>query len=246
MEKMKTLAIVTAGGHGLRLPGEVRKQFRLLGGKPLLAWAVEPFLNLGCVEEIIVTLPAAELEQFPKLLDIYFPARPPHLPIRCCAGGAQRQDSVFAALKLSSQDHKLAIIHDGVRPFVSSKLIRELLALTWEYGAAVPGAPVKNTIKTIRDDIIGHTIRRDILLQVYTPQVFDYNIIQKCYHRAMTEGYYSTDDAALLEHYGYSVHYLTDDSFNLKITDEFDLYLAEQALAYDQRSRKEQSCEAAD
>ena len=228
---MKIAAVITAGGMGLRLPGEVKKQFRLLEGKPLLVWAMEPFIQVSEISEIVVALPAAEMECFTSECKNFFP-QDTLARIKFCTGGAHRQDSVFNALKMCSPESNLAIIHDGVRPFISIKLIEDLIALTKEYGAAIPGAPVKHTIKTTKEDIIDHTIRRDILLQVYTPQVYDYNILMKCFHRAMTEGYYSTDDAALLEHYGYSVHFLTDSSFNLKITDEFDFFLAEQIIKY--------------
>jgi 2-C-methyl-D-erythritol 4-phosphate cytidylyltransferase len=231
MENMKTVAIITAGGLGLRLPGDVKKQFRLLDGKPLLVRAMEPFLARADISDVIVTLPAAELDYFQGVAADYF--APQATPVlHFCEGGQQRQDSVFAAVKLCPSDTELLIIHDGVRPFVSTRVLDELLTMTREFGAAVPGAPVKHTIKTIKNNIIDHTIRRDILLQVYTPQVFSFNIIVKSYYRAMMEEHYSTDDAALLEHYGYSVHYVNDSSFNLKITDEYDFFLAEQVLKH--------------
>ncbi|MFO7659309.1 MAG: 2-C-methyl-D-erythritol 4-phosphate cytidylyltransferase, partial [Candidatus Cloacimonadaceae bacterium] len=185
MEKMKIAAVITAGGMGLRLPGEVKKQFRLLAGKPLLIRAIEPFAGIGEIEEIVIALPEQEIDSFQSVCSDYFSDQI-MAQMKFCTGGQLRQDSVFKALKLCAPDAKLAIVHDGVRPFVTKKLINDLINLTKEYGAAIPGAPVKNTIKTIKEDIVDHTIRRDILLQVYTPQVFDYNILMKCYHRAMT------------------------------------------------------------
>lgn len=238
MEKMKTIAIITAGGLGLRLPGDVKKQFRMLNGKPLLVRAIEPFTLFEGLSEIIVTLPKNDIDYFRTIAADYLTLDNPECPIRFCEGGMQRQDSVFNALRLCPSDTRFVIIHDGVRPFVSEKVLAELLSITREYGAAVPGAPVKNTIKTVKDDIIDHTIRRDILLQVYTPQVFHYEILMKCYHRAMNEEYYSTDDAALFEHYGYSVHYMIDSSYNLKVTDAFDFFLAEQIIKYNEDGKK--------
>jgi len=231
MENMKIAAVVTAGGRGLRLPGEVKKQFRLLNGKPLLLWSLETILKVNEISEIIIAVPADDLDYCKAMCTAAF-SQQELSRMQFCEGGQHRQDSVHNALKKCSSDTKLVIVHDGVRPFVTTGLVEELLNLTREFGAAIPGAPVKNTIKTIKEDIVDHTIRRDILLQVYTPQVFDYNILMKCFHRAMTEGYYATDDAALLEHYGYSVHYLADSSFNLKITDELDFFMAEQFIKY--------------
>jgi len=231
MEDMKIATVITAGGMGLRLPGDVKKQFRLLNGKPLLIWSLELLAKVSGIGEIVVALPSKDIDYFTRVCSDYFP-EDTLSHFKFCEGGQQRQESVFNALKLCPPDSKLAIIHDGVRPFITVRLIEELIKMTKEYGAAIPGAPVRNTIKTTKEDIIDHTIRRDILLQVYTPQVFDYNILMKCYHKAMIESYFTTDDAALLEHYGYSVHYLIDSSFNLKITDEFDFFLAEQVIRY--------------
>lgn len=214
----------------MRLPGEVKKQYRMLAGKPLLVRTIEPFLEISGISEIIVSLPEEDMDYFRSLAQEYLKPAASSPVIRYCEGGSQRQDSVFNALKQCPTDTKRVLVHDGVRPFVSPDKIKALLELCAEYGAAIPGAPVKNTIKTIKEDIVDHTIKRDILIQVYTPQVFDYNILMKCFHRAMLEEYYATDDAALLEHYGYSVHYLTDASHNLKVTDEFDFWLAEQLL----------------
>jgi 2-C-methyl-D-erythritol 4-phosphate cytidylyltransferase len=236
MEKVKTTAIITAGGRGLRLPGEVKKQFRLLGGKPLLTRTLEPFLHYPDIDSIIITLPFDELAHFQNLINDTFPAAADRQKITLCEGGAQRQDSVFNALKLCESDTKFVIIHDGVRPFVTEQLISEVMKMAREYGAAIPAAPVKNTIKTIKDDVVDHTIRRDILIQVYTPQVFHYEILMKCYHRAKKEEYYSTDDAAILEHYGYSIHFYYDNSFNLKITDELDFFMAEQIIKHNENS----------
>jgi 2-C-methyl-D-erythritol 4-phosphate cytidylyltransferase len=232
METMKTVAIITAGGLGLRLPGEVKKQFRLLDGKPLLIRAIKPFIQIGGISELIITLPKDDIPAFEEMAAQYLSYDKSVCSLTYCEGGEQRQDSVFNALQMCPNDTELVIIHDGVRPFVTLSNLQTLIDMTREFGAAIPGAPVKNTIKTIKDDIIDHTIRRDILLQIYTPQVFHYNIIMKCYHRAMKEEYYSTDDAALLEHYGYSVHYLIDNTQNLKVTDEFDFFLAEQILKF--------------
>ncbi len=229
---MKIVAIVTAGGMGLRLPGEVKKQFRTLDGKPLLIHSLEPFIHHKKISEVIVTLPIEDIDSFKALSAEYLSAKGRKKALNFCIGGLKRQDSVYEALKICPADTDIVLIHDGVRPFVTTMLIDELLSLAHDFGAAIPAAPVKNTIKTVNGKIIDHTLRRDKLLKAFTPQVFGYPLIMKCYQRAMTEGYYSTDDASLLEHYGYSVHYLHDSSPNLKITDEFDLFMAEQIIRY--------------
>lgn len=227
---MKIVAIITAGGMGLRLPGKVKKQFRLLDGTPILIHTLKPFLSHKAISEIIITLPQDEMQEFQATINKYIAAREITKPIAFCAGGLKRQDSVYEALKICPVDTDIVLIHDGVRPFVTENLIDALLDMVYDFGAAIPTAPVTNTIKTINGKTIDHTLKREKLLQAYTPQAFGFPLILKCYQKAMTERYYSTDDASLLEHYGYSVHYLQDDSHNLKITDEFDLLVAEQII----------------
>jgi 2-C-methyl-D-erythritol 4-phosphate cytidylyltransferase len=243
---MKTVAIITAGGMGLRLPGEVKKQFRMLNGKPLLIHTLEPFLKHPDINKVIVTLPVEDIDHFKALTAEFIKTKGRKKTLTFCIGGLQRQDSVYEALKICPANTEIVLIHDGVRPFVTAKLINELLSLALDFGAAIPAAPVKNTIKTVNGKLIDHTLRRDKLLKAFTPQVFGFPLIMKCYQRAMTEGYYSTDDAAILEHYGYSVHYLNDSSQNLKITDEFDFFLAEQIIRFnainnDLRNNNEQT-----
>ncbi|MBM4399408.1 MAG: 2-C-methyl-D-erythritol 4-phosphate cytidylyltransferase [Candidatus Cloacimonetes bacterium] len=232
METMKIAAIITAGGMGLRLPGKVKKQFRLLAGKPLLVHTLQTFVLHPFLKEIIIVLPENDMESFRCVMDEYYPDIEEKHIVRYVSGGAQRQDSVYNALQACSADTDIVLIHDGVRPFVTKKIIDDLIALAKETSAAIPTAPVKNTIKTISGDIIDHTLRRDILLKAFTPQVFNYQLLMKCYNKAMKEHYYSTDDAALLEHYGYKVFYLNDSSHNIKITDEFDFFVAENLINF--------------
>ncbi len=231
MEDVKIVAIVTAGGIGARLPGEVKKQFRLLDGKPILIRALEPFLSRTDISKVVVTLPAADLDTFPETVTTFFPTGVAS-KLDFCAGGEKRQDSVFNAIQICPPDADFLIIHDGVRPFVQEELLNKLILLAREYGASVPGALVKHTIKSFKDDVIEQTLNRENLLQIYTPQVFNFNLIVKYYFRAMLEEFYTTDDSAIAEHYGHSVHFLIDNSFNLKVTDEFDLFLAEQVIRY--------------
>jgi 2-C-methyl-D-erythritol 4-phosphate cytidylyltransferase len=232
METLKLSAVITAGGMGLRLPGNVKKQFRELAGKPILFRSLEPFATHPKIREIIITLPSDDMESYPPLIDAFLNSLDTTCTVQYRAGGLQRQSSVFNGLEACAQDTDIVLIHDGVRPFVTHELINELVALTQKYGAAIPTAPLKDTIKTTNGDIIDHTLRRDILVRAFTPQVFSYSLLMKCYKRAMTDKYYSTDDSALLEHYGYQVHYINDTSYNLKITDELDFLVAEQILKY--------------
>jgi 2-C-methyl-D-erythritol 4-phosphate cytidylyltransferase len=237
MEKVKVTAIVTAGGKGIRLQGEVKKQFRIIAGKPLIIHTLQHFFQHPMILDIIVTLPEEDIERFTNLAMEYFPGARQLSRLNICQGGVHRQDSIYNALQICAKDTGIVLIHDAVRPFITEQLITTLIKKAMEFGAVIPTAAIKNTIKVINGDTIDHTLRRDKLIQVYTPQVFDFELIMKCYTKAMTSGYYSTDDAALLEHYGFGVHVLSTTAPNIKITDEFDFFIAEQLFKDDNIQR---------
>jgi 2-C-methyl-D-erythritol 4-phosphate cytidylyltransferase len=141
-------------------------------------------------------------------------------------GGLERQDSVFGALQQCPEDTALVFIHDAVRPFISIELIEVLHKIALKEKAVVPAARLKNTIKQVSGDYLDHTLVRDRLVQVFTPQVFDFKLIRDSYIKAYNDGYISTDDAALAEHFGQKVRYHLTGDLNIKITDEWDLTLA--------------------
>lgn len=236
MEKVKAVAIVTAGGKGSRLPGDIKKQFRMIAGKPLIIHTIGHFLSHPDISELIVTLPAEDREYFAELVSRYFPAAS-GTNIQICEGGAERQDSVYQALQLCREDTDIVLIHDAVRPFIAADLITELIAKAQEHGAVIPVSDVTNTIKVVAGNQIDHTLKRNELVQVYTPQVFAYRLLKKCYDQAMSERYYSTDDAALLEHYQKAVFVHRTTAVNIKITDEFDFFVAQQLLSDDNYHR---------
>lgn len=227
MDALNT-AIVTAAGSGLRMGGTVKKQFLELGGIPILAHTLDKFFNSSYISNIIVTAPEEDLEFTRELIERYFEdAAKPWLVI---PGGIERQDSIFGALQNCPPETDLVFIHDAVRPFITEDLLRELHDTALKHKAAIPVARLKNTIKSIQGECVDRTIPRDNLVQVFTPQVFQYKLIMAAYDKAYREGYVSTDDSALVEHYGGKVHYQFCSGLNLKITDELDLFFARQII----------------
>ncbi len=217
-------AIITGAGSGIRMGGEIKKQYRLLDGIPILIRSLDPFFASGLISSIIVTAPEEDVDYCTNLIKQYFePATKPFLVI---AGGLERQDSVFGALQHCPEETALVFIHDAVRPFISLELIEELRDLAIEAKAVVPAARLKNTIKQVSGEYLENTLVRDRLVQVFTPQVFDFKLLKDSYETAYRDGYISTDDAALVEHFGAKVRYHLTNDMNLKITDEWDLTLA--------------------
>ncbi len=229
---MKIIAIITAGGSGKRLPGKVKKQFLLLDNLPLLYRSIIPFYEIDKIDKILISLPKEEFEAEKISIAKFFDKK----DFKFVVGGKERQDSILNALEACDKDTDLVLIHDGVRPLIKKDTILNLIDLATKYHAAIPVSPVKNTIKMIADGFVEKTIPRNNLVNVFTPQVFNYQIIMSFYEKAKAENIYFTDDAGLCEYYGQKIKCYVDDAENIKITDKFDLKIAEQI--FNQRKKE--------
>jgi 2-C-methyl-D-erythritol 4-phosphate cytidylyltransferase len=227
MDTMNT-AIITAAGRGMRMGGAIRKQFLELGGIPILIRTLDKFINSRYIDNVIITAPEDQVTYCQDLVHRFFEAS--EKPWLVIAGGIERQDSVFGALQRCPSTVEYVFIHDAVRPFVTQDLLHDLFEIVKKDKAVVPVARLKNTIKLIQGENIEQTIPRQNLVQVFTPQVFGFELIMAAYDKAYQEGYVSTDDAALVEHYGGRVRYKFCSNLNLKITDELDLFFARQII----------------
>lgn len=215
---MRSVAIITAGGTGKRFPGKNKKQYLDMHGKPVLVRAVENFYFHPDIESIFVTAPQDSLSYTKSMLDMHFPDK----NIVVVKGGNVRQESVYNALMLVADNTDYVLIHDGVRPLITLEEITKLLELAYRQKAVVPGHKIKNTVKEVKDNRIINTIPRDSLYEVFTPQIFAYDLIKGCHIRAAEEKVVFTDDAAILEHYGHPVFIAETSAFNIKITDAAD------------------------
>jgi len=211
-------AVIVAAGWSQRMGG-VDKMLALLGGKPVLAWAVDVFQQCKLIDQIVVVVSKQSLGRCQRLV-----AERGWSKVSVCAGGRRRQDSVAAGLSQLSHC-QWVIIHDGARPLVTEGLIEHGLKVAGETGAAIAAVPVTDTIKVARDGwVVQQTLPRGNLWAVQTPQVFRFDIITEAYHRVEAE---VTDDASLVEQLGYKVKLYMGSYDNIKITTPDDLALAE-------------------
>ncbi len=212
-------AIIVAAGSSQRMGG-LDKVLALLGGKPILAWAVNAFQRCNLIDQIVVVASKQSLGRCQQLVAEQGWSKVTDI----CAGGRRRQDSVAAGL--SRLNHcRWVVIHDGARPLVTEDLIERGLEAARETGAAVAAVPVTDTIKVAGDDrTVRQTPPRQNLRAVQTPQVFRFDIITEAYRQAKAE---VTDDASLVEQLGYKVKLYTGSYDNIKITTLDDLALAE-------------------
>ncbi|NIM03296.1 2-C-methyl-D-erythritol 4-phosphate cytidylyltransferase, partial [bacterium] len=147
-------------------------------------------------------------------------------------GGARRQDSVACGLGLVPSDYEIVIIHDGVRPFVTRRMVVESIAKARKFGACIVAVPVSDTVKMVMSKgIIDKTLPRESLWRVQTPQTFRLGLIKKAYAKALKDKFYGTDDAQLVERMNKPVKVMSGDYRNIKITTKEDLVLAESILS---------------
>jgi 2-C-methyl-D-erythritol 4-phosphate cytidylyltransferase len=204
--------------------GSVRKQYIALDGIPILGRTLNIFDSCAKVKRIIVVVPDADLDFCRK--EILAPAKL-QKDINLIAGGSQRQDSVYNALKIIEPDEGIVIVHDGVRPFVRQEHLVACIKGAAKFGACILGIPAFDTVKKVnpKNEII-QTRQRDMLWLAQTPQVFEVNLIKKAHEKAKQEGFMGTDDASLVERLGALVKIIPGSRSNIKITNPEDLNLA--------------------
>lgn len=209
--------------------GKVNKQFLSLAGQPILAWTIRAFQRVEWIDEIVIVAPENQLNYVSeKIVRGYGFSRVK----RVIAGGRERQDSVFAGLKSLQASAEWVLIHDGVRPFVSTDLLEQAYYAARRSGAAVVGYPSRDTLKRVREGRILRTEDRREIWLVQTPQVFQFSLIYRAYLQAQMDGFYGTDDAALLERMGKEVTVVEGNYYNIKITAPEDLHVAEFLLPH--------------
>ncbi len=217
----KASVVVLAAGRGVRFGGGINKVLRPLLGKPLLIWALEPFLSLPGIQEAVVVSRPGEEREVTSL------TRALGGDIRVVAGGERRQDSSLAGVRAARGE--IVLIHDAARPLVGRALILRVLREAERWGAAVPGIPVRDTIRYGAD---GFWEARDLprrgLYRVQTPQGFRRELILRALEE--TRDLELTDDGAAVLHLGEPVALVPGDPWNLKVTYPQDLELAELVL----------------
>ena len=216
-------AIVLAAGKGTRMNAGINKQFLTLKGKPILAHTLEAFEQVAAVKEIIAVISKDEYAMFDKrILKKYRFTK-----VRAVPGGKERQESAYRGLLAVNPDCDMVMFHDGARPLIDQKTILKSIEETKVHHATVVAVPAKNTIKVIdRHGVVSYTPDRRTLVEVQTPQTFDYDLILKAYRTAIAEDAPATDDATLVERIGHPVTIVSGHYNNLKITTAEDLMTA--------------------
>lgn len=222
MQIMKKYIIVVAGGKGLRMGGDVPKQFQTIGDRPILMVTLERLHSIDPSMQLILVLPAEQLEFWKELCRQYDFA----VPLLLTNGGATRFHSVQNGLaQVDDIDEALVGVHDGVRPFVSQKVVDDCFREAWIHGAAIPMTDVHDSLRHIVGaDGVTEVVPRDRYRLVQTPQVFKLSVLRKAYEQRFVESF--TDDASVVEASGMSVVAVEGNRENIKLTTPFDMMVA--------------------
>ncbi|WP_028309173.1 2-C-methyl-D-erythritol 4-phosphate cytidylyltransferase [Desulfitibacter alkalitolerans] len=220
-------SIVVAAGSGKRMGAETKKQYLLLDNKPLFIHTLEVMEKQGKITGIILVVPPTDLHLCKELIKEYSIKK----VLYVVSGGDTRGASVYSGLQAVPEDSEFVVVHDGARPFLSQKVLEKVLEAAILEGAAIAAVPVKDTIKQINPGgLVQKTLDRSSLWTVQTPQAFRKDLLLECYKKAIEDNLQGTDDASLLEAYGYPVTVVMGDYRNMKITTKEDLVFAEYHL----------------
>lgn len=240
---MKVFVIIPAAGLGTRMAPmpsakdakdkktHPSKQFTELAGTPILIHTLRKFAAIEQVGEIRVALRENEIESFRERLrndakDVL------RKNVEFVIGGEHRQQSVAHALNaITAAPDDIVLVHDAVRPLVTTEIIQEVIEAAKKYGAAIAGVPAVDTVKqverTSEGAIIKATIPRAGVVLAQTPQGFRYEVIKKVFDEASADGFMGTDEASLAERSGHEVAVVMGSPKNIKITSPGDMELAE-------------------
>ena len=219
--------IIVAGGKGLRMGSDIPKQFLPVGGKPVLMRTLERFRAYSSTLQIILVLPQSQQDYWKELCQKHNFT----VAYQLTDGGKTRFHSVQHGLALVPDDAEGVVgVHDGVRPFPGIDVIRNCYETARTKKAAIPVIPVVETLRHIgipsrTGGVGGCTVPRSEYRLVQTPQCFDILLLKAANRQPYNEGF--TDDASVVEAFGFDVTLVEGNRENIKITTPFDLKIAE-------------------
>jgi len=219
MSNYRTIALIVAAGSGSRAEGDIPKQYRDIGGIPILRKTALAFLNHDKIDAVQIVYNPADNDLYQKTttgLDL--------LPV--AKGGKTRQESVRLGLEsIKKYNPRKVLIHDAARPFVGKNIINRVIDSITENKAVIPTIAVEDTLKKCENGKIIHTVNRHDLMRAQTPQGFIYNDVLNMHKNAKNHEF--TDDAAIYEHEGNEVIMVEGSQLNFKITTNEDFVRAQ-------------------
>jgi len=223
-------AIIVAAGSGTRFGAEKPKQFLEILGQPLIIYTLQKFESCPAIDEIILVLPAGEIESFRQIAPKYNLKK----LAKIVSGGKTRAASVWNGLMaVDEKSAEIVAVHDGARPLVAVEEIIKTIEKAKETDAACLVGFVTDTIKEVADGKIVQTIDRTKLRRALTPQCFRYEILKRAFAQNEASEIV-TDECFLVEKLGVEVSIVEGSSQNIKITTPEDIAIVENFLKQSQ------------
>ena len=218
-------AVIVAAGSSQRMGSD--KIFAALGGWPVLVRSVRAFEASELVDEIIIVTREEKLQMVAELVKKYGLGK----VSKVILGGKTRVESCLAGVSEADHRAELIAIHDGARPLVTQRIIRDTVRAAEEFYAAVPVVRSTDTLKLLDEKgIVAGTVDRETIYRVQTPQVFRADLIKGALTEAMKRGLPVTDDCSAMELMGVKTHTVEGDEDNIKLTTPRDMVVAEAIL----------------
>jgi 2-C-methyl-D-erythritol 4-phosphate cytidylyltransferase len=240
MSSQRYWLILPAAGVGKRLGSSIPKQYLTVAGRSLIDWALRPFLDDSQCENAVVALATTDTQWAQVRSQI-------SRAVYEVAGGAERSDSVLAALRHLKEtgvaDEEWVLVHDAARPCVSRAEITALCQAVWQLrpnsqgvAGGILALPLTDTVKRGQfahgQVASGETLSREGLWRALTPQMFRLGALQQALEAAAREGRIPTDEAQAMEWQGVSALLVAGEATNIKVTTQSDLALVEGVLSH--------------
>ncbi|RAP26356.1 2-C-methyl-D-erythritol 4-phosphate cytidylyltransferase [Candidatus Marinamargulisbacteria bacterium SCGC AG-333-B06] len=205
--------IIPAAGTSNRFKSTIPKQFHVIGGKTILEHTLMAFASIA-YQECLIAVNNESRDKVEAILS--------RLPMsaRVVMGGDTRAKSVRQAF-FEAKESDITLIHDAARMCISTALIDRVIQAAKQYDAVIPTVPVTDTIKQIEEDRVIHTLTRENLVAVQTPQAFNSQVLKEAYETSFDNTI--TDEASLIEKAGKPVQIIKGECENIKVTYPMDL-----------------------
>lgn len=219
---MEKYAIIVAGGEGTRLGGDLPKQFRDLGGRPVLWWSMKAFHDEDPSTRIILVVHPRHVDDW-KNLFMSLPEED-RFPHDVATGGTSRTGSVKNGLAgIPDKAEALVAVHDAARPLVSPEMIARGWEAARKAGGAVPAVAVTDSLRCLTDEG-SVAVDRSRYVAVQTPQVFNVSLLKRAYEMNPDAVY--SDDASAFEASGMTPVIYEGSHLNMKVTNPGDIEIA--------------------
>ena len=222
-------ALIFAGGKGVRMKmnGDIPKQFLEIAGKSIIIHTLEKFQKCETIDDIVVVCLKPWIKELEKQCKSFGITKISKILSGGETGFDSRMIGLAYLMETRETDDDIVLIHDGVRPFITSKLISENVRVAKEFGNAITVAPATETTVYKRDGEKDIMLTRDNCLLARAPQTFKLVEIYKDYLKAERDGNtFIVDSASIADYYGEKLYYVVGPQENIKVTTPIDFYAA--------------------